>query len=315
MAQVQLLVTASASAFRDRIERPDDSLGLLDLPAFFAGELGVKGMSIPASMLSGLGVNELEAIRDASDKARCPALLLIEDQPLGLADADPEIRTQAVDRIRRLSSGAGYLGCAQLGLSIEGEDGDDRFELTASSVRQVMDSDQRFEVGVLLESRPGLTADPNRLTDLIKKVGGFRIGSLPDFRFAHDSGDFEGTLRRLAPYAGTILATVGASRRGEKPTSVAKDRTPYDLLAGLEAVLAVGYQHAICLDHAGGPNAATAISEARQQIEDFLDPGEGDPVEGADVEGDSTAGPSGDSGSDAGAGEGPAADPPAEKDS
>lgn len=272
MAQVQLLVTASAQAFRDRIESDDDPLSLRDLPAFGAGELGVRGLSITASMLTGLGVPDLEAIRDAGDKVGCPTLLLIEDRPLPLADADPAARAAAIERIGRLSNAAGKLGAAQLGLSIEGEDGDDRFEQAASTVRDAVQTIDRFEVAVQIEARPGITGDPVRLTDLIKKIGGFRIGSLPDFRFAHDTGDYEGTLRRLAPYAGTMIATVGASARGGKPAGKS-DATPYDLEAGLETVLAVGYQHAICLDHAGGPGASAAMIEARQRIETFLDPG------------------------------------------
>ena len=272
MAQVQLLVTASAQAFRDRIESDGDPLSLSDLPSFGAGELGVRGLSITASMLTGLGVHDLEAIRDAGDKVGCPTLLLIEDQPLALADPDPAVRAAAVERIGRLSNAAGKLGAAQLGLSIEGEDGDDRFEQAASTVRDAVQTIDRFEVAVQIEARPGITGDPARLTDLIKKIGGFRIGSLPDFRFAHDTGDYDGTLRRLAPYAGTMLATVGASARGGRPAG-RSDTTPYDLEAGLETVLAVGYQHAICLDHAGGPGAAAAIIEARERIEAFLDPG------------------------------------------
>lgn len=277
MAQVQLLVTASALAFADRLRDENDPLTLFDFPAFAVGEIGVRGVALPASLLTGLKPVDLEAIRDAADKARCPTLLLIEDQPQPLADPDPAVRAEATERIRRLSQASGMLGSAQLGVSIDGADGEDRFEIAASTVREAMQTIDRFEVGVLLESTAGITEDPGRLTDLIKKIGGFRIGSLPDFRFAHDSGDFEGTLRRLAPYAGTILATLGSSARGRKPATASKDKTPYDLEAGLEAVLAVGYQHAICLDHAGGRNALPMMIEARETIERFINPEEDEP--------------------------------------
>jgi hypothetical protein len=294
LAQVQLLVTASALAFADRIRDEADPLTLFDFPAFAVGEIGVRGVTLPASLLTGLKPADLEAIRDAADKARCPTLLLQEDQPQPLADPDPAVRTEATERIRRLSSASGLLGSAQLGVSIDGEDGDDRFEIAASTVREAMQTIDRFEVGVLLESREGVTADPSRLTDLIKKIGGFRIGSLPDFRFAHDSGDFEGTLRRLAPYAGTIFATLGASARGEKPAAASKDVTPYDLQVGLEAVLAVGYQHAICLNHAGGPNALPMMIEARELIERFINPEDEEPeVAGLDGDVDGDAAPEG----------------------
>ncbi len=274
MAQVQLLVTASALAFADRLRSDDDPLTLIDFPAFAAGEIGVRGVSLPASLLSGLTPPELEAIRDAADKARCPALLLHEDRSQPLADADPTVRSEATLRVQRLSRAASILGSAQLGISIEGEDGDDRFEIAASTVREAIHSINSFEVSVLLEAATGITGDSTRLTDLIKKIGGFRIGSLVDFRFAHDTGDFEGTLRRLAPYAGSIFATVGASARGAKPAAATKDATPYDLESGLQAVLAVGYQHAICLDHAGGPNATASMIEAREIIERAINPEE-----------------------------------------
>jgi hypothetical protein len=277
LAQVQLLVTASALAFADRLRSEDDPLTLVDFPAFAAGEIGVRGVSLPASLLSGLTLPDLEAIRDAADKARCPALLLLEDRSQPLADLDADVRGEATERVRRLSRAANILGSAQLGISIEGEDGDDRFELAASTVREAIHSINSFEVAVLLEAAEGLAGDPGRLTDLIKKIGGFRIGSLVDFRFAHDTGDFEGTLRRLAPYAGTIFATVGASARGAKPAAASKDATPYDIEAGLQAVLAVGYQHAICLDHAGGPNAMATMIEAREIIERSINPEEDEP--------------------------------------
>ncbi|MEE2896805.1 MAG: hypothetical protein VX726_13815 [Planctomycetota bacterium] len=274
MAQLQLLVTASVTPFRDRIEADDDPLGLVDLPSFGAGELGVRGLSITSSMLAGVSSATLEALRDAGDKARCPMLLLVEDQPLELASPDPSRRAAAVERIGKLSKAAGILGCAQLGISIAGEDGDGEFELAASTVRDTMQRIDRFEVSLLVRPVAGLTADPDRLTELIKKIGGFRIGSLPDFRAAHDTGDFVGALRRLAPYAGTILATVGKSGPGGKIASGKADKTPFDLVEGLEAVLAVGYQHAICLDHVGGPNAANTIVESRARIEAALAPEE-----------------------------------------
>lgn len=272
MAQVQLLVTASISPFRGRIESSDDPLTLDDMPEFGSSELGVRGLAIETSMLSGASVASLEGLRDAGDKARCPMLLLMEDEPLKLADQDPVVRAAAIERIGRLSRAASILGCAQLGVSIAGKDGEESFELAASTIRDAMQRIDRFEVSLLLKSSPGLTAAPDRLTELIKKIGGFRIGSLPDFRAAHDTGDFNGALRRLAPYAGTILATVGKVESGGKATRSKADPSPFDVCEGLESVLAVGYQHAICLDHAGGARSVETIVDARTRIEALLAP-------------------------------------------
>ena len=269
VAQMQLLVTASVSAFRSRIESPNDSLELVDMPRFAVGELGVRGLSIPASMLVGLDGTALERIRDEADRARCPTLLLFEDEGFDLGTADSATRAAAVDRIGRLARAASMLGCANLGIACTGPDEEVRFDLAAVALREVMQRIDRHDVNLLLGNHPGLTEDPDRLTELIKKVGGFRIGSLPDFRTAHDSGDYAGNLRRLAPYAGTIMATVSGSARGKRPAAASKDKTPFDVVEGLRAVLAVGYQHAISLDHAGGKNAAAAIIAARERLERY----------------------------------------------
>jgi sugar phosphate isomerase/epimerase len=271
LAQIQLLVTASVAAFRSRIESPDDPLEMVDMPRFAVSELGVRGLSIPASMLTGLDATALERIRDEADRARCPTLLLYEEAGFDLGTTDAATRAAAIDRIGRLARAASMLGCANLGIACSGANDEVRFDLAAVALREVMRKIDRHDVNLLLGNHPGLTEDPDRLTELIKKVGGFRIGSLPDFRTAHDSGDYAGNLRRLAPYAGTIMATVGASARGRKPAAASKDKTPFDVVEGLRSVLAVGYQHAISLDHAGGKHAAAAIIAARELLEEGLE--------------------------------------------
>jgi hypothetical protein len=141
----------------------------------------------------------------------------------------------------------------------KGDPGEEEFDQSAASLRVAMQTIDRHEVNLLLGPQPGLTEDPERLTELIKKVGGFRIGSMPDFRHAHDTGDFVTALRRLAPYAGAIMATVGG---GKKKTDLA----PYSLAEGLESVLAVGYQNTICLNFEGSGDAAKAIAKARDAL-------------------------------------------------
>ena len=271
MAQMQLLVTVSAAAFRGRLESSEDSLDLVDMPDFAVSELGVRGLSIPSSLLSGRDSTALERIRDEADRARCPTLLLYEETPFELGSPDTTVRAAACERIGRLARAASMLGCANLGIACSGTDRGDCFDLAAATLREVMQKIDRQEVNLLIQSNAGITEKPDRLTELIKKIGGFRIGSLPDFRIAHDSSDFTGNLRRLAPYAGTIIATVGGGKLGGKPATPAKDKTPYDLVEGLRAVLAVGYQHAISLNHAGGKHAAKAIIEARELLEKGLE--------------------------------------------
>ena len=254
-----MLLTLSASSLQSRLDDEDDSLTIYDVPEFGMSELGLRGISINASQLAGMDIANLERIRDRADKASCPVLLLVEDAPLQFGDPSPKVQDAIRTRISRLGVAATALGASCLGVGCECSDGDHNFDNAAASLRMAMQLIDRHEVNMLVQSHKGLTASPDRLTELIKKVGGFRIGSLPDFRIAHDSGEFVSSLRRLAPYAGAIFATVG---KGTKKTGV----TPYSLSEGLEAVLAVGYQNTICLHHEGAGDPVKTISAARDEL-------------------------------------------------
>ena len=79
---------------------------MFDLPSFAITELGLRGLSINASQLVGLGKSDLERIRDRADKASCPVLMLNEDKPLSFSDPSNSSRDQVLDRIRRLGMAA-----------------------------------------------------------------------------------------------------------------------------------------------------------------------------------------------------------------
>ena len=68
----------------------------------------------------------------------------------------------------------------------------------------------------MLQSVPGILSDGKGVIDLVKKVGGFRIGSMPSFQHAANHGGVRQELRKLAPYAQSIIASVrGFSESGE----------------------------------------------------------------------------------------------------
>ena len=258
-----MLLTLSAGAYRGRLDSEKDPLTLFDLPEFTITELGLRGLGINASQLAGFGMAELEQVRDCADKASCPVLLLNEDTPLDFGSPDPNVQDTILERIRRLGLATTALGASSLGVACGGTDNDETFDQAAATIRRAMQAIDRHEVNLLLRPTPGLTEAPERLTELIKKVGGFRIGSLPDFRDAHLGGDFVPALRRLAPYAGAVYATLGGRKKS--------DPTPYSLEEGLEAVLAVGYQNTICLHYEGTGDPTESIIAARDQFHSSLE--------------------------------------------
>lgn len=241
-----------------------DAFSLLDVPDYVIRYLALRGMNVPASMLSGWSLPDFDRLRDRADKAGCPCLVLIEDKPLPFAHADAKRRKKAADRVRRLATAAHRLGCNALAISFEAPDSDEAFELVATEVKEVMPEVERMELNVLLAPTEGLTHTPDRLTDLIKRIGGFRIGSLPSFGHAASTGDTIGTLRKLAPYAGAVHATIeGFAKSGA--------HKGYDLAECVTAIRSVGFVNTLAIDFRGKGDPTAQIEKARDALQQAIE--------------------------------------------
>ena len=251
--------------------------------------LGLRGLNLPTDMLKGFGLAELERFRDEAHRAHCPVLMLSEEAPINFAVRGTKEWTAALDRLRRLGTAANRLGCPAIAIRAQSPDTDEAFDATAIGVKVALRELDRFEMNLLLAPIEGLTFDAGRLTDLIKKIGGFRIGSYPSFAHAHESGDLEKTLRKLAPYAPAIAASV----RGFDKEGV---HDGYSLSACVESIRSVGYGNTLALDFVGrqdstakgGRKAAVDIvselDTARKQLAELTAEPELDDIELDEVE-------------------------------
>jgi hypothetical protein len=254
-----MLITLAVSSLRSELESPSGPrLAMDDVPRFAHDELGLHGLSVSASMLAGWTLAQIERFRDSADKAACPCLLLADDEPLGLADAKDDARAAAVERLTRLATAANRLGCSSVAVGCKGKDGDEAFERAVTTLKRTIPMIDRLELSILMRPNAGILEAPARLTELIKRVGGFRIGSLPDFGHARRSGSAEQVLRKLAPYAGAILATTE-----EFDDSVHRG---CDLASCVKAISSVGYQSTLAIEYVGRGNAVENIKKARQQL-------------------------------------------------
>ena len=178
-----------------------------DLPAFARQTLDLHGLNITTDLLAGATPSLLEKFRERADKERCSCLLLIEPEPMKLAHESDKIGNAGVDRIRKVLRAAHILGCNAAAISIDSTDSDDFLDFTVDRFRQIVDTADKLDMNILISPTKGLTAKPERVTELIKKIGGFRVGTFPDFSTAVASGDPEAYLRKLVPYASVISAT------------------------------------------------------------------------------------------------------------
>ncbi len=242
----------------------DDTLDLLDVPKFAINELQLRGLSVPTSMLVGWSISDLDRLRDRADKAACPCLIMLEDTPTRLAVTDASKAEPAIERLRMLAMAANRLGCNALGLTIEADDSEESFDLLVERLRDLMPDFERHELNMLLCPHAGLTFSPDRLTELIKRIGGFRIGSLPSFSHAAETGDAVATLRKLAPYAGAIHATVRGFNKAGKHEG-------YDLTELVLAIRSVGFLNTLAIEYLGEKDPVATIEQARIMLQDALD--------------------------------------------
>lgn len=260
-----MLLTLTSGSLRHRLGKDGaGGLAVLDLPAFTVKHLKLHGLNLSASTLAGWSLEDLDTLRDRADKAACPCLVLVEDTPLALGSADAKKRQQANQRVLKLAIAANRLGCSSIGLHIDALDTPEEFEEVADDVRALMPQVERLELNILLAPHQGLTQTSERLTALIKRIGGFRIGSLPSFAAAASVGDPIEHLRKLAPYAGAIHASIdGFNKKGAHKGC--------DLVQCVNAIRSVGFLNTLAIDYLGPGDPVPHIEKARDILQKAID--------------------------------------------
>ncbi|MEZ6233476.1 MAG: TIM barrel protein [Phycisphaerales bacterium] len=204
-----MLLTLHTNSVRSlvRPSRGEPSVDLVDLPRMAREEFDLYGLNLTTDLLAGAVRSQLVRIRDAADKAGCACLLLIEQDPLPLADADDEKALAGLERVERVIKAAQILGCNSIAIRISGRADEPSLERAVDHMKEAAEKAERHEVNLLITPHQGLTAEPDRVTSIIKKVGGFRVGTFPDFETAAGTEDAVTYLRRLTPYASAVCAS------------------------------------------------------------------------------------------------------------
>lgn len=262
------MLILAASSFRHAITSPKGAVSLVDLPRKAHDELGLRGLLLPTDLLAGADARRLDTLRERADKTSCPCLYLVETQAHPLATNSRDDAAASLDRLDRVLQAAHRLGCSAAGISVSAPDNDPALEAAAERLKPLAGKAERLDLSLLLCPYRGLTETPERISDLLKKIGGFRVGLLPDFKEAAASGDGPGYLRRLAPYAPVVLATSGAFDETGRHTG-------YSLEECAASLVAVGYEGAVALACDARLGAEAHLQRMRRTLEPILF-GEGD---------------------------------------
>lgn len=221
-----MLFSLNVNSIRDALKRRGaKALSVEDLPRYAQEQTGLHAMTMATDLLAGATRDTLTRIRENGDRVGCACLLLSQTEPLAFGDPRPKMGDEVVLRMTKVVEAASLLGCNSASLAITAKDDDDTLELVASRMRRVLERADRLEIMVLIRPDKGLTQDAERLTELVKVIGGFRIGTMPDFEAAVASGDPVHYLKRLTPYASVVNAsTLGFKDPEPTPAPAAKPK-------------------------------------------------------------------------------------------
>jgi hypothetical protein len=224
------------------------ALALADLPHYTREVLGLRGLCLTTDLLVGADRRMLDSMRERGDKAGCACLTLVEPPTLKITSPDESTAAATLERMAKVIQAAQILGCSSAAFHIEGITTEKERETAAFRLKQIVQRGEKLDVNILLGPAPGSNPwiEPDMLTDVLKRVGGFRVGTFPDFETASKAKDPLTYLRRLSPYASAVCAAtlafeagVPASRPSAGPSAAAAGKgTAAAALAKLAAALA-----------------------------------------------------------------------------
>jgi hypothetical protein len=268
-----MLLTVTSRSLQ-HVKRDKRPLEPIEVPDYVAEHLGLKGLNVHTPMLKGMAVKDLERLRDRADRARCPILVLVEERVLDYEHAPAD----CIARVERLGLAACKLGAPSVAIEIGSiPPTPEGFDSVAANLKRSLAALDRFDTHLLIRPGAGSAGDPQRIADLIKKIGGFRIGSMPTFAQAASTKDPVDALRRLAPYAQAIEASVKAFGKSGKHDA-------WDLAALFGAISAVGYGNTVCIDYPAKTDPVGNIEAARDALAALIEPADVEDEEEAEVE-------------------------------
>lgn len=257
-------------------------LDLVDLPAFTRDTLGLSGFNLSTDLLAGANRSRLESIRERADRASCSCLLLIEPEPQNFGAKEDKVALAAAERMTRVVDAAQILGCSAASLRVEAADDDESLLRVATRLRPIMERAEKLDINLVISPYKGLTVRPERVTELLKKIGGFRIGTYPDFEAAAQVKESVSYLHRLTPYASAVCASTtgfGIGVKGKailnpKPEEIVDNKQSihvnYELKPLVEAVISVGYDGPLAIDYRGPGDVVAGITLSRMALRTAL---------------------------------------------
>jgi hypothetical protein len=282
-----LLTLTARSLVNQRLRRGTKQLALDEMPRFVLEQTALRGLVLDTDLLKGWSMDRLDDLRISADQAGCPCLLLRESADVLSGSRKPQQIETAMKRVELVARAATRLGCNSMSLRPAPLESTTEIDAHAEFYRNLMERIDRLDIHLLLEPSEGVLAEPHALIALVKKVGGFRIGTLPTWNIARQADDVVAVMRTTAPYAGTVLANWSdedlaaiaqpavAKKTKRVPVVDADDDDLTDRIDPnapmvekcLAALVNIGYEQILAIDYVGkSENTIAAINAIRDFI-------------------------------------------------
>jgi len=124
----------------------------------------------------------LERLKSESEKHGVENLLIMVDNEPDLADADSEVRNEAVEAHKKWVDAAAYLGCHSIRVNTFGTmDPEIWVDAAKDGLRKLSDYAATKNINVLVENHGWWSSDPVKVMQAINEVNMPNLGTLPDF--------------------------------------------------------------------------------------------------------------------------------------
>ena len=230
----------------------------LDFAKVAKQEFGLDGVEYVNQFFKDKGndADYLQETKRRADGEGVRSLLIMIDGEGNLGDADPNLRTRAIQNHYQWVSAAKFLGCHSIRVNAAtGNEGsfEEQMKRAADGLGRLASYAASFDLNVIVENHGGLSSNGKWLAGVMAMVNSRNCGTLPDFGNFRIQGEewydrYQG-VEELMPYAKAVSA-----KSHEFDEAGNEINTDYHRM--MRIVLAAGYRGYVGIEYEGDKDSA-----------------------------------------------------------
>ncbi|MBS0196313.1 MAG: TIM barrel protein [Planctomycetes bacterium] len=246
----------------------------LDFPKTAKNDYGIDAVEYVNTLFKKRGDAEYtKELKKRCEGEGVKSVLIMCDDEGDLGDADPKKRKQTVENHKKWLEAAATLGCHSIRVNARGMGTyEEQQAQAADGLHALCVVAEPFNLNVIVENHGGLSSNGKWLSEVMKKVGHPRVGTLPDFGNFRISADeqydrYKG-VEEMMPFAKGVSAK---SHDFDDATGEEKDM---DYTRLMRIVLAAGYHGRLGVEYEGSrlsePDGIRATKRLLEKVRDEL---------------------------------------------